>query len=252
MKKPGTLLAAMLALGMSLGPAFAQSQMHYNYTQVNLPNSASLAYPNGIVNPQGMVYNAGTVYRAVQTPAQVLQQLESANTVPAQINPRVLVENSTTLNAYTNGSDIVVTKALLDRLTTNDERAFVIGHELSHILLNHISKTQVRTVGLSLLDRVLGRYIPQGTLGGTLTDLAAQWGINLYQLKSARSYEYQADDLGIQLMAKAGYNPQAAMDVFHILEASTGGSRVPEFLQNHPLDESRIRALAQKYKLSMH
>lgn len=193
---------------------------------------------------QGYVNQANV---SLQTPQQVLDRLKQTNGIPATLAPRVDVSDSTELNAATNGTNILITSALLSRLTTNDQRAFVISHELSHVVLSHIAKTQIRRVGLSVLDSLLlRRYVPQGGL----LDLAKNWGFELYDKRSGRVYEYQADDVGIQLMAKAGYNPQAAIEVFKILQAGTPNSRTPEFLLDHPITESRIHALVQKYKLS--
>src|SRR5262249_17238410 len=147
-------------------------------------------------------------------------------------------------NAATDGQNLVITSALLERLTTDDERAFVISHELSHILLQHIGKTELRRVGLTLLDTYLVRRY---TTQGSLAQLASELGIGLVDKRSSRGYEYQADDLGVKLMAQAGYNPQAAIRVFDILKAATPGNQTPEFLQDHPITDSRIRALVQKY-----
>src|SRR5690606_21149676 len=133
----------------------------------------------------------------------------AANNIPAEVAPRISVQRSNVLNAATDGQDIVITSALLNRLHTSDERAFVISHELSHVVLNHIDKTRLRRTGISLLDTLLGRRIPQGSL----LDLAADFGLDLYDKRSGRGYAYQAADLGIQLMRRAGYTPQAAISV---------------------------------------
>jgi predicted Zn-dependent protease len=177
----------------------------------------------------------------------ILTRLKSANNVPGDISPVLKIDDSDQLNAYTDGENLVITTALLSRLTTDDQRAFVISHELSHILLQHIAKTQVRRVGLSLLDSlVVRRYAPQGSL----VQLASELGIGLVDKRSSRSFELQADDLGVKLLSQSGYNPQAAIQVFDILKAATPTNHVPEFLQDHPISDSRIRALVQKYKLS--
>lgn len=193
---------------------------------------------------QGQVVQTSS---ALKSPQTILDELKAANQVPSNIAPTITVSESDTLNAATNGQKILITSALLNRLKTNDQRAFVISHELAHVVLQHIGKTQVRRVGLSLLDNFLRRKTGEGSA----IDLAARLGINMYDKRSSRVYEYQADDLGIQLMAKTGYRPQAAIEVFQILQAATPGSRVPEFLQDHPITDSRIRALVQKYNLSL-
>lgn len=203
------------------------------------------AYGKQVPAQQGqIVYTAKS---ALQSPEQILSQLKSANAVPAEMAPTVEIQKSSTLNASTNGQGIVITSGLWNRLSSNDERAFVISHELSHVVLNHIAKTQIRRVGLSLLDGFIARrYVAQGSF----LDLAKNWGFELYDKRSGRVYEYQADDVGIQLMMKAHYNPQGAIGVFRALETAAPAGQVPEFLQDHPITKARIQALVNKYKLA--
>jgi predicted Zn-dependent protease len=196
---------------------------------------------------QNTVQQGQVSYQAIQTPNQILARLKAANAIPAEIAPQVRVVEDSTLNAATNGQEIMITSGLLKRLKSNDECAFVISHELGHVVLNHIVKTQFRRIGLSLLDTLLMR---RAAPHGSLLEVAANLGLDLYDKRSGRVYEYQADDAGIQLMTKAGYNPQAAIEVFRILQSAAPDRQVPEFLQDHPITESRIRMLIQKYKLS--
>ena len=200
---------------------------------------------------QGSVNNANQCLASqpantLATPQTILAQLMAANKIPTDIVSSISLENSTTLNAYTNGKKIVVTSGLWNKLDTNDERAFVIGHELSHDVLNHIGKTQTRRVGLSIVNSLLSRYTGNSGLG----NLAAQLGVGAIDKKYSRDYEYQADDLGVQLMSKAGFQPCGALNVFDVLSANTTKSRVPEFLQDHPLDKSRVSVLVKKYQLT--
>jgi predicted Zn-dependent protease len=242
-------LMALLAVPFSsLSPNEAQAAQasspsrrngaHYSAHAVDTPRQAPLRITQGELHGQ---------VSAVSSPEAVLARVRSANNVPAEIAPKVTVQQSNVLNAATDGQSILITSALLERLTTDDERAFVLSHELSHMLLQHIAKTQTRRVGLSLLDALLvRRYAPQGSL----LQMASELGIGLVDKRSSRTFEYQADDLGVKLMSNAGYNPRAALQVFDILKAGTPGSSTPEFLQDHPITDSRIRALVEKYKLS--
>lgn len=183
----------------------------------------------------------------LKSPATILTELRNGSNVPRELASSIRVVESSTLNAATNGREIIITSALLNKLDTNAERAFVIGHELGHIVLDHVSKTQVRRVGLSLLDQFLiRRYVSEGTL----TNLAAQLGLGLIDTKYSRGYEYQADEAGMKLLVNAGYPACAALNVFETLQASTTPSRTPEFLRSHPLTESRVRALVEKYETS--
>lgn len=248
-------LAVQFALSVSVVISTFSCAFAANYTQVQTPGTAP--QQNETVYRGEAVYHNQTNSKIIpitqngvtaQSPKAILDKLKAANHVPPEIAPSIQVQQSSVLNAATNGTGLVITSSLLEKLHSSDERAFVISHELSHILLQHIGKTQVRRVGLSLLDSFLvRRYAAQGSL----LQLASELGIGLVDKRSARGYEYQADDLGVKLMTQAGYDPQAAIRVLDTLMAATPGNQTPEFLQDHPITQSRIRALAQKYKLSL-
>lgn len=267
-----TLLMGLMATSSLLNPAFA-----VRYTQILPNNNAPVnnTLPVHPVSPTSapsepsyynVGYNPGRVYQGqlrqnvtlptlhaetssrqpLQGPQAILDNIKAKNNVPATVAPTISVENSKVLNSYTDGQKIVITSNLLNKLTTNDQRAFVISHELSHVLLSHVAKTQVRRVGLSLFDTFIVRhYVGQGTP----LDLATRFGIGLVDMRSSRGFEYQADDLGVRLMSGAGYDPEAAIQVFDILKANTPSSQTPGFLMDHPITDDRIRTLAQKYKL---
>lgn len=264
-------LAIALLLGSGLVNSFAHPAFAVRYTQIfpNAASSAPVAYPakppvtmempttyTEAYTPvyQGQIrqsirvpslHNAEAT-RPLQSPQAILDDIKARNQVPANVAPKITVEKSNVLNSYTDGQNIVVTSNLLDKLNTSDQRAFVISHELSHVLLSHVPKTELRRMGLSLLDTfVVRRYVSQGSP----LDLATQLGLSLFDKRSSRGFEYQADDLGVQLMAKAGYDPEAAIQVFDILKANTPSNQVPGFLMDHPITDDRIHALVQKYKL---
>jgi Zn-dependent protease with chaperone function len=249
LKKWGCLSAgfALLALNAAASwtPAAQVYPMHSSYGNV-------YSHPRRVYSDAGSAYKrpqlALNAYATagVSSPQAILDRLKTDNNVPANIAPAIKVSNSNVLNAATDGQNLIITNTLLDRLTTDDERAFVISHELSHILLQHVAKTQARHVGLSLLDALLMQHTAQGGL----VQLASELGIGLVDKRSSRNYELQADDLGVKLMTRAGYNPQAAIAVFDILKANAPANRTPEFLQDHPITDSRIHALVAKYKLS--
>jgi len=195
-----------------------------------------------------VVYGRATSSRqGLSSPASVLARLRAANQVPDGVVQGIQIIQSSDLNASTNGKTIEVTNGLLEKLTTDDEQAFVIAHELSHILLNHIGKTEIRRVGLTLLDSyVVQRYASNSPLA----QMAGALGVSLADKRGSRTYEYQADDLGVQLMSRAGYDSHGALGVFRVLKAATANNRTPGFLMDHPITDDRIRALVNKYKLS--
>ncbi len=259
-----TMLGIALGLSVSLGMVTKPAQA-VRYTQI-FTGSASPAATSAtaVKNMPGSAPISGRVYQAqppqVVTPLRVVKPLnqplmgpqaildfiKSKDGIPASVASTITVEKSSVLNSYTDGQSIVITSGLLDKLPTNDQRAFVISHELSHVLLSHVTKTEVRRVGLSLFDAlVVQRYVGKGTP----LDSATRFGLGLVDMRSSRGYEYQADDLGVRLMSEAGYNPEAAIQVFAILKANTPANQTPGFLMDHPITDDRIQALVRKYQL---
>jgi predicted Zn-dependent protease len=175
----------------------------------------------------------------------ILNRIKQANQIDPNLIRSIKIESGDQINAYTNGQDIVLTTAIWRGLSTEDMRAFVIAHELAHVLLKHIQSTQLRRVGLSLF----GRFMEQRVAPGSLLSRADDIGLLLVDRKFSRDVEYQADESGIRLMRQAGYNPKAAMAVFQFLKQANGGRTPPEFLSTHPISESRIRNLSRKYQL---
>jgi predicted Zn-dependent protease len=162
--------------------------------------------------------------------------------------PDSLVEDSdiketSVVNAYTDGTKIIITSALWNKLKNDDARAFVLGHELGHVTNHHLAKGLAKRVGLNVLGTVLSVVI-QNPLG----NYGAQLGTQLLSLKFDRKQEYQADDSGIQFLINAKYNKNAAIEVFKVLRASGSGQEV-EFLVTHPLPNSRIKKLTEQYGL---
>lgn len=245
MKKIAVSLFVMSQMLSLSGPTLAANRYTQVYTNPNTyAEPVNAPVRTQVAQIQGQVQTSG----ALSSPQAILDRLESANQVPAEASPALKIQRSDTLNAATDGKNLLITDGLLNKLKTNDERAFVISHELAHILLSHIGKTQIRRTGLSLLDHFFSRRVGENSL----LAMASRMGINLVDLKSSRGYEYQADDLGVQLMVKAGYDPQAAIRVFDVLEANAPTNGKPGFLLSHPISRDRMEALVKKYQLSLH
>jgi predicted Zn-dependent protease len=140
---------------------------------------------------------------------------------------------------------------------TRDEAglATVMAHEAAHALARHAGErmsqstlAQVGGLGLGLglggVNPVAGQAIMQGY------GLGAQMG---FLLPYSRAQEYEADRIGMILLAKAGYDPAAALDFWKRMQAKERGPNLPQFLSSHPKDENRIREMtaflpeAQKY-----
>ena len=134
-----------------------------------------------------------------------------------------------------------VTRGLLVRLSNEAQLAGVLGHEVGHVLGRHsaerIAKDQlaqsvVGAVGMASDDP----YSAQQVAGVVA---------NLMQMSYGREDELQSDSLGVHLMADAGYDPRALIDVMTILEEASGGEAPPEYMSSHPNPgnrRERIRA----------
>ncbi len=141
------------------------------------------------------------------------------------------------------GGKIAVYTGLFNSITpTDDELAQVLGHEISHAVASHtaekMSITLASQVGLTTVALVTGGNNGQNaTLAGAT--LAAGLAI---QLPNNRQAEAEADEIGIELSARAGFDPRAALTLWRkMIEARKDG--LPEFLSTHPNPMSRISAL---------
>jgi len=138
------------------------------------------------------------------------------------------------------GGKIAVFTGLLNGLRlSDDETAMVVGHEMAHALREHarerIAKTQGTGTLLSLGAQILGL--------GQLGELAANIGTELLTLRFSREDEIEADLVGLELAARAGFDPQASMSLWQKMAQATGGGNGPAFLSTHPTGPDRMRRL---------
>lgn len=137
------------------------------------------------------------------------------------------------------GGKIAFYTGIIDQLKlTDDEIAMIMGHEMAHALREHsreqLAKNQATSMGISLGAQLLGL----GDIGST----AARLGGQLLSLKFSRNDESDADLVGLELAARAGYNPQAAVNLWRKMGEATGEGGIG-FLSTHPTGPNRIRHL---------
>ncbi|HDY84457.1 hypothetical protein LCGC14_0584950 [marine sediment metagenome] len=156
----------------------------------------------------------------------------------------VNVEKNDDLNAYCMpGGKIMVFSGLVEKINaTDDELAAVIGHEIAHALREHgrerMSQAYVQQYGLQALGALAG----DSMIGGLATQ-GAQLGTQLFfSLPNGREQEREADRIGLELAARAGYNPNAAVTLWQKMSAQNTGAP-PEFLSTHPDSQNRIKDL---------
>jgi len=145
------------------------------------------------------------------------------------------------MNAYAMpGGKIMVYSGLVEKLKLSDaELAAVIGHEISHALREHtrerVSRVYAQQLALAGVAAVTGAG--EGVLG-----LADQVASVTFQLPHSREQESEADIMGLELMARAGYDPHAAVSVWQKMMSAQQGAP-PQFLSTHPSPGNRIATL---------
>lgn len=157
-----------------------------------------------------------------------------------------VIDDPETVNAWCMaGGKMAVYTGLLEKVQpTDDELAQVMGHEISHALANHTAERM--SMALATQIGMLGVAIAvsdsdHAGLALTGSALAAALAINL---PNSRSSESEADLMGIELAARAGYNPHAAATLWQKMEKAGGGGP-PQFLSTHPSPANRQETLQQ-------
>jgi Zn-dependent protease with chaperone function len=144
------------------------------------------------------------------------------------------------------GGPMFVNRGMIESADNEGMMAGVMAHEMSHVALRHstaqITETQKYQVG-SVLGQIAGAVIGGGI--GQVIGAGSQIGFGAGALKYSRGYEKQADLLGAQIMARAGYDPRDLARMFQKIE-SQGGSRGPQWLSDHPNPGNRYQYIMQE------
>lgn len=141
------------------------------------------------------------------------------------------------------GGKIAFYTGILDQLKlTDDEAAMIMGHEMAHALREHARERIAKTQGTNLALRLGSQLLGLGDLG----NVAASLGGQLLTLQFSRSDESDADLVGLELAARGGYQPSAAVSLWQKMGNATGGKQGGlAFLSTHPSGPARIRELEQ-------
>ncbi len=157
------------------------------------------------------------------------------------------VVNVRDINAFAlPGGPMYVNRGMIEAAKTEGEVAGVIAHEVSHVALRHgtaqASKATKYEIG-SVAGQILGAIIGGGL--GQVVSAGSQFGFGTAFLRFGREYERQADILGAQIMARAGYDPREMANMFRTIEKTSGGGG-PEFLSDHPNPANRYKYIEQE------
>jgi predicted Zn-dependent protease len=153
----------------------------------------------------------------------------------------VNVISSSEINAWCMpGGKIAVYTGLLEKLrVTDDELAAVMGHEIAHALREHGRERASQQAAQNVVVGIGAAILGVGDAGASLANVVADV---TFGLPYSREFEREADRIGVELAARAGYDPRAAVTLWQKM-AQTGNGAPPQFLSTHPSDQSRIEDL---------
>lgn len=149
-----------------------------------------------------------------------------------------IVDDDETVNAWCMaGGRMAVYTGLFKKLQLTDaEFAQIMGHEIAHALANHTAERMSRAMATTLGVVAVGTMSDNPNLAMGSAALAAKLAL---ELPNSRIAESEADQIGMELATRAGFDPDAAVSLWEKMGKAGGGSRPPEFLSTHPAPENR-------------
>ncbi len=153
-----------------------------------------------------------------------------------------VIDEPKTVNAWCMaGGRMAIYTGLIQQVDpTDDELAQVMGHEIAHALANHTAERM--SMAMASSAGVIAAGILADNSGAAMATAAAAAQLAI-QLPNSRTAESEADRIGIELAAKAGYDPRAAVTLWQKMSLVGGGKAPPAFLSTHPSDEQRQQRL---------
>lgn len=159
-----------------------------------------------------------------------------------------VVNDPKTINAFAlPGGQIFITLGLLNKLQTEAQLAGVLAHEMGHVIQRHSAQQMAK----SQLGQMLVTATNVGASDSSYQSaavIAASVVNQMLQLRYSRHDELEADQWGLIIMAEAGYDPRAMLEVMRILKEASGSGRGPEMLMTHPYPDSRIEQIQEYLK----
>jgi Zn-dependent protease with chaperone function len=243
-----SLLAGCQAVNTTSGGAVGVERKQYMFSmlsteQVNQMYAQSYQETLTEASKKGVLEKSSAVSKRVNAIAQrLIAEVPAFRPDAAQWDWEVNVIDSPELNANCGpGGKIIFYTGLIEKLKlTDDEIAAVMGHEIAHALREHGRESMSKAYGVQMATQIGSAFgVGDGSL--QLANMGVEY---LMTLPNSRSNENEADLIGLELSARAGYNPNAAVSLWQKMGAA-GGSAPPEFLSTHPSSSSRTQALQE-------
>ncbi|HSE31320.1 MAG TPA: M48 family metallopeptidase [Pyrinomonadaceae bacterium] len=230
------VIVAFCAMPSSL---IAQTQIKYHSNKYKVEDDVKLGRQAAAeVEQQLPLLRDAEVERYVERIGQRLVASIPTQFQQPQFRYTFKVVNARDINAFAlPGGPMYVNRGMIESAQKEGQMAGVMAHEISHVALRHGTAQASKAQKYGLLAGILG--IGGAILGGPAGAAAqiASQGVGVYFLKFSREYETEADILGAQIMARAGYDPRDLAGMFQILERQGGSSG--GFLSSHPSPSDR-------------
>lgn len=241
------LIAATLVVACATSPTGRSQLMLISDSEMNQMGTQAFQQ----MRQQQEVSSNRRVQRYVQCVADAITgELQGED---ARMGWEVVVFEDDSANAFAlPGGKIGVHTGLLDVAKNQDQLATVVAHEVGHVLSRHgaerVSQQFAAGTAMQMVNAYVGDESSNSSkLAMAMLGLGTQVGV---LLPYSRIQESEADVIGLDLMAKAGFDPRQSVNLWRNM-ASQGGGRPPELLSTHPAPDSRIRELQDRMPRAM-
>ena len=239
-----TLLSACASTTRPGAVGISRSQFMMASTEdVNRLSAASYSEQNQKAKEKNILVTSGPTYDRLKLIAnRLIPQTEVFRDDTRQWDWQLTLINAPTLNATcAPGGKITFYTGIIEQLNLNDDEiAAIMGHEIAHALREHgrerVSQAAAQNVLVNIATALAGPY-------GSAVSAANQVAHYAIVLPNSRENESEADAIGLELAARAGYNPMGAISVWQKMLKATKDKNSPEFLSTHPSGETRIEQL---------
>ncbi|MBA4502646.1 M48 family metallopeptidase [Marinobacterium marinum] len=236
------ILLSLAAAGCAVSPTGERTLLLNSPAQMNALGSQSFEQ----LKKKQVIEQDARINRYVQCVADAIVMQVPVEYGYAPQDWELVVFKDDSVNAFAlPGGKVGVHTGLLKVTENQDQLASVIGHEVAHVLAQHsnarMSQQQVTQLGLAVTSMALAEKVDSNKQQAAVMalGLGVQYGI---LLPYSRKHESEADVLGQELMAEAGFDPREAVSLWESM-AEQGGKTPPELLSTHPAPSTRIRQL---------
>lgn len=243
----GLVLGGCQAVNTTSGGAVGVERKQYMFSalstaEVNQMYAQSYQQTLSEASGKGMLDKSSATAKRVQAIAdRLIAQAPQFRPDAAQWQWEVNVIKSDELNANCGpGGKIIFYTGLIDKLQLTDaEIAAVMGHEIAHALREHGREAMSKAYGIEMARQGAGALFGLGQDSMALADTVVNYSMTL---PNSRANENEADLIGLELSARAGYDPNAAITLWNKMSKASEGAP-PEFMSTHPASNTRIASL---------